>query len=73
MDRVDGHKQYQKCISIRIVSVTDWLARVDKQEDVVYGHANDNDESDGSEDNDDAFIDELFYFSFGLFFLSIHF
>ena len=57
MDRVDGHKQYQKCISIRIVSVTDWLARVDEQEDVVYGHANDNDESDGSEDNDDAFID----------------
>ncbi len=57
MDRVDGHRQYQKCISIRIVSVTDWLARVDEQGDVVYGHANDNDESDGSEDNDDAFID----------------
>ena len=35
----------------------DWLARVDEQEDVVYGHANNNDESDESGDDDDAYID----------------
>jgi hypothetical protein len=57
MERVDGHKQYQKCISMRIVSVTDWLARVDEQEDVVYSHANDNDESDDNEDDNDDYID----------------
>jgi hypothetical protein len=57
MERVDGHKQYQKCISMRIVSVTDWLAWVDEQEDVVYGHANDNDESDDNEDDNDDYID----------------
>jgi hypothetical protein len=56
MERVDGHKQYQKCISMRIVSVTDWLAWVDEQEDVVYGHANDNDESDDKEDDNDDYI-----------------
>ncbi len=53
MERVDGHKQYQKCISIRIISVMDWLARVDEQEDVVYDHANNNDKYDEEDDNDD--------------------
>ena len=60
MERVVGHKQYQKCISIRIVSVTDWLAWVDEQEDVVYGHINDNDESgdeNGGRMVDDKYID----------------
>ena len=61
MERVDGHKQYQKCVTIRIISVSDWLARVDEQEDVIYGHANDNDDSDDSNggrmDDDDDYID----------------
>ena len=60
MERVDGHKQYQKCVTIRIISVSDWLARVDEQEDVIYGHANDNDDSDdsnGGRMDDDDYID----------------
>lgn len=45
MERVDRHKQFQKCITLKLVSVTDWLARVDEQEDVVYGNADGEDES----------------------------
>lgn len=39
MEKADEHKQFQKYISNRIVSVMDWLAWVDDQEDIVYGHA----------------------------------
>ena len=68
MESVVRHKQFQKCISIRIVSVPDWLAQVDEQEDIVYGHANDHDESYvedcGGRDGDDNI--DWFHFSAGV-------
>ncbi len=54
MERVDGHRQYQKCSSIRIVSVSGWLAWVDEQQYLAYDHANDNDESDDNGDDNDT-------------------
>ena len=60
MESIDRHKQFQKCISIRIVSISDWLSQVGEQEDVIYGHTDDNDESDdedGGRMDDDDYID----------------
>ncbi len=37
--------------------MSDWLTRVDKQEDVVYGHANEKDES-GDDDHEDRGLDD---------------
>ena len=45
MQRVDGHKQYQKCVTFRLVSVEDLLERVAEAEEEVYGYA------DGDSDN----------------------
>ena len=39
MQRVDGHKQYQKCVTFRLVSVEDLLERVAEAQEEVYGYA----------------------------------
>ena len=46
MQRVNGHKQYQKCVTFRLVSVEDLLERVAEAGEEVYGYADgDSDES----------------------------
>jgi hypothetical protein len=37
MQRVNGHKQYQKCVTFQLVSVEDLLERVAKAQEEVYG------------------------------------
>lgn len=51
-EKVANHKQCQKCISIRLVSVNDWLAQVAKQGHVVYGNADDNDVCEEEEEEE---------------------
>ena len=65
MQRVNGHKQYQKCVTFRLVSVEDLLERVAEAEEEVYGYA------DGDSDNssmDGADIDWVFLFILGFYF-----
>ena len=45
MKRVDRHEQFQRCITLKLVNATDWLAQVDEQEDTVSLNADDEDES----------------------------
>lgn len=65
--KVDRNKQFQKCITIRLVSVSDWLTWVDKQRDVLHGRVNKKNKSGDDDDDgnrggmdDNCFIDFLF-------------
>jgi hypothetical protein len=39
MQRVNRYKQYQKCVTFRLVSVEDLLERVAEAEEELYGYA----------------------------------
>ena len=52
MQRVNGHKQYQKCVTFWLVSVEDLLERVAEAQEEVYGYA-DGDSDNSSKDGAD--------------------
>ena len=65
MQRVNGHKQYQKCVTFRLVSIEDLLERVAEAGEEVYGYA-DGDSDESSMDGAD--IDQVFLFILGFYF-----